>query len=132
MANISVSMQKSLLDWSLGGATPTRPAAQWAGLATGAPTSVASSEVGTGSGYARQTMAFGAAGTPAGSGTATNASNVTFSFNSGQSITGVFVADGSATGAGTMLYFGNLAVPRTVNATDQLVISSGALTITLA
>ena len=133
MANISVSMQKSLLDWACGGATPTRPGAQFAGLATGAPTSAASSEIATGSGYVRQTMVFGAAGTPSGSGTVTNNANVTFGpFSTAQSITGIFIADTVSSGAGTMLFFGNLTTPRTVGSGDSLVVASAALTITLA
>lgn len=132
MANISQAMTKSLLDWSLLGATPTRPTSVFAGLATGAPTSVASSEIGTGSGYARSIMSFGAAGTPSGSGTATNNAGVTFGpFSSAQSISGVFIVDNVATAAGTMLYQGNLTTARTVNPGDQLVFASAALTITL-
>jgi len=133
MANISVSMQKSMLDWALNGATPTRPAAVFAGLATGAPSSIASSEIATGSGYTRQTMGMGAAGTPAGSGTSTNTGAVTFGpFSTAQSITGIFLADTVSSNAGTMLFFGNLATARTVSAGDSLVVASGALTITLA
>jgi hypothetical protein len=133
MANISQAMMKSLLDWSLNGATPTRPVGAFAGLATGAPTSVASSEIAVGSGYVRGTMPFGAAGTPSGSGTATNNAAVTFGpFSSNQSISGIFVADTVSSGAGTMLYFGLLTTARTVGVGDQLVVGSAALTITLA
>jgi hypothetical protein len=132
MANISQAMTKSLLDWSLLGATPTRPAATFAGLSLGAPSSISSSEIATGSGYARQTMVFGAAGTPTSSGTATNNANVTFGpFSTGQSITGIFLADTVSSNAGTLLYFGNLTTARTVNAGDTLVVGSAALTVTL-
>jgi hypothetical protein len=133
MANISQTMQKSMLDWALNGASPARPAAPNAGLSLGAPTSVSSSEIGTGSGYARTAMGMGAAGTPAGSGTATNTAAVTFGpFSTAQSITGIFLVDNVTTGSGTMLFFGNLATARTVSAGDSLVVASGALTITLA
>jgi hypothetical protein len=132
MANISQVMTKSLLDWALQGATPTRPAAVFGGLATGSPTSIASSEIAIGSGYTRQTCPFGAAGTPAGSGTATNASAITFGpFSSAQSISGIFLADTVSSGAGTMLFMGLLTTARTVSAGDSLVVASAALTVTL-
>lgn len=133
MANIALAMQKSMLDWALNGATPARPAGPFAGLALGAPSSISSSEIATGSGYARQTMAMGAAGTPASSGTVTNNANVTFGpFSTAQSITGIFLADTVSSGTGTMLFFGNLTTARTVQPGDSLVVGSAALTITLA
>lgn len=133
MANISQAMQKSLLDWCLNGATPTRPGGCFAGLALGAPTSVASSEVATGSGYARQSATMGAAATPAGSGSASNQNAMTFGpFSSSCVISGLFLADTVSSGAGTMLWFGNLATVRTPLVGDSLVVAAGALSITLA
>lgn len=134
MPNISQTMSKNILDWTLGGAAPARPAVPpYCGLALGSPTSVSNSEIGTGSGYTRQVMTFGAGGTPAGSGTATNVSNVTFgSFLTAQSISGIFINDSVSSGAGTYLYYGTLTTARTVNAGDSLVVASGALTVTLS
>jgi len=133
MANVSQAMMKSLLDWSLNGATPTRPGGPFAGLALGSPTSVSSSEIATGSGYARQTSPFGAAGTPTSSGTATNNAAFTFGpFSTAQSISGIFVSDTVSSNAGTLLYAGLLSAARTVQAGDSLVVASGALTITMA
>ena len=133
MANIAQPMQKSMLDWSLGGATPTRPVGQFLGLSLSAPTSIASNEVATGSGYIRSSCAFGAAGTPTSSGTATNASALTFGpFSSSAVLNGLFVADTVSSNAGTGLFYGALATVRTVLVGDSLVIGSAALTITLA
>lgn len=133
MANVMQPMMKSLLDWSLGGATPTRPAAQFVGLATGSPTSAASSEIATGSGYTRQTVTFGAAGTPASSGTATNVNAMTFGpFSTAQSISGLFIADTVSSNAGTGLYAGLLSAARTVQSGDSLVVASGALTVSMS
>jgi len=133
MANVSVFLQKSLLDWSLGGAAPTAPTAWFCGLATAAPTSAASSEIATGSGYTRQTALFGAAGTPAGSGTAVNTAAMTFGpFSSAQSISGIFIANTVSSNAGTGLYFGLLSAARTVQPGDSLVVASGALVVTMA
>lgn len=134
MANVSQQMMRDLLDWSLGGAAPTRPTAWFVGLALGSPTSVASSELGTGSGYARVTAGtFGAAGTPSGSGTVTNTVAMTFGpFSNAQSISGLFINNNSATGAGTMLYAGLLSAARTVQSGDSLVIASGALVVSMS
>lgn len=133
MANIMVAMQKSMLDWALGGATPTRPGAQFVGISLAAPTSAASNEVATGSGYTRQTCTFAAAGTPSSSGTASNANAMTFGpFSSSAAMTGLFVADTVSSAAGTGLFFGNLTTARTPLPGDSLVIAIGALTISLS
>lgn len=135
MSNISQYMQKAMLDWSLGGATPTRPVGQFVGLATAAPSSLSNSsaEVATGSGYVRQSVAFGAAATPASSGSASNNAANTFGpFSSSQAISGLFISDTVSSGAGNMLYFGNLSTPRTPLPGDSLIIAAGALSITLA
>lgn len=132
MAGIGLWAQKNMLDWVLKGATPTVPPGVFCGLAGAAPTSVASSEIGTGSGYARQTAAFGAALTPASSGSASNATAMTFGpFSSSAAITGLFLSDTVSSNAGNMLWFGNLTTARTPLPGDSLVIAIGALQITL-
>lgn len=134
MANLSTYTQKALLDWMLLGATPSRPAALFCGLALTAPTSVASNEVGTGSGYARQTASFGAAITTAGNvGSASNQAAMTFGpFSSSAVISGLFLADNGSSGAGTGLMFGNLSTVRTPLAGDSLVLAVGALSVTIS
>lgn len=132
MSNIGLWAQKNMLDWVLKGATPVVPPGVFCGLALGAPTSIASSEVGTGSGYTRQTAVFGAAATPASSGSASNATAMTFGpFSSSAAITGLFLADTVSTAAGNQLWFGNLTTARTPLPGDSLVIAIGALQITL-
>lgn len=134
MANIAQYGSKAMLDWVLLGATPTRPASVNGGLSLGAPSSTSGSEITIASGYARSALGFVAASTPSGSAQATNTAAVTFGpFSSAQSISGLQVWDtitGTAN-AGNMLWYGNLAVARTVGIGDSLVVASGALTITL-
>lgn len=131
MANISAYMQKAMLDWTLQGATPTRPAALWAGLAAGTPTSVSGSEIGTLTGYSRITALFGAAASPAGS--ASNTAAMTFGpFSSVGSILGLQLWDGSPVASSTMLWYGTLQTARTIGIGDTLIVTSGALIITLA
>lgn len=129
MAGIAAYAEKAMLDWVLGGATPTRPGAWSVNLSLGAPTSVSGSEIATGSGWSRQTAVFSAASSPAGS--SVNSGAMTF----GPALTaavfsGLQVWDTVATG-GNMLWYGTLATPRTLGVGDSLVIAAGALTVTL-
>jgi hypothetical protein len=132
MANIAAYMEKAMLDWGLGGATPTRPAAWAIGLSLGSPTSISGSEITTGSGYARQTGIFGAAASPAGS--ASNNSACTFGpFSGAASVSGLQVWDSMLSlNSGNMLYEGLLATARTIGVGDSLVLAVGALTIALS
>jgi hypothetical protein len=134
MANLATSMQKSLLDWMLKGATPVSPAGVFVGLSLVAPTSAASSEVGTGSGYTRQSGSFAAAVTTTGNvGSASNSLAMTFGpFSSSCVINGLFLADTVSSAAGTGLLFGNLATVRTPLAGDSLVLAIGALAVTIS
>jgi hypothetical protein len=133
MANIGLWSQKNMLDFVLKGAAPSAPPGVFIGLSLGTPLSNASSEVGTGSGYVRQSGVFGAAATPASSGSASNNSAATFGpFSSSAVISGLFLADSVSSNAGNMLWFGNLATVRTPLAGDSLILAIGALGITLA
>jgi hypothetical protein len=133
MAGIGLWAQKAMLDFTLKGASPTAPPGVYCGLSLTAPSSVASNEVATGSGYVRQSAIFGAAATPASSGSASNNSAMTFGpFSSSAAITGLFLADTVSSNTGNMLWFGNLTTPRTPLTGDSLVIAVGALQITLA
>lgn len=130
MANISAYLAKQTLDWHFGGAAATQPAARWAGLAWGAPTSVGGSELNTSIGYSRLTALFGAAASPAGS--ASNTAAMTFGpFSSIMSILGLHLWDGSPVGSSNMLWYGTLATHRTVAPGDSLVVAPGALVTTL-
>ncbi len=131
MAAIGAYAEKAMLDWVLGGATPTRPASWGVGLSVGTPTSVSGSEIATGSGYTRQVVAFAAAASPAGS--ASNTGAMTFGpFSTGCTVQALQVWDTTAATAGNMLWYGLLATARTLGAGDSLVINAGALTITLS
>lgn len=131
MPAISAYMCKALLDWNLGGAAATQPAARFAGLASGVPTSVAGSELAAASGYARQTSLFGAAASPAGSASITAA--MTFGpFSSAGPIVGIQLWNGGTAGANDMMWYGTLQTARTVAPGDLLIVAAGALTVTLS
>lgn len=131
MANIASYNQKAMLDWNLGGATPTQPASRLAALSLGTPTTVSGSEVLPNSGYLRQTALFSAAASPAGS--ASNTAAMTFGpFSSSAAIQGLVLYDTSAFTAGNMLWYGTLLTARTVLTGDTLTVAAGALLITLS
>jgi hypothetical protein len=131
MPAISAYAEKAMLDWVLGGATPTRPANWWLGLDVGTPTSVSASEMGTLTGYSRLTVSMGAANSPAG--TASNQNGMTFGpFSSVGSALGVTLWDGSPVASSDQLWYGTLATARTFNIGDTLIFAPGALTLTLS
>lgn len=134
MANLMTYTQKALLDWMLQGASPTRPAALYCGLSLTAPTSVASNEVATGSGYLRQSALFAAGVTTAGNvGSASNSAAMTFGpFSSSCVVSGLFLADTVSSNAGTGIMYGNLSTVRTPLAGDSLVLAVGALSVTIS
>lgn len=103
MANVSVYARKAMLDWVLGGATPTRPSAWWVGLSYGAPTSVSGSEIA----FSRATLTAAAANTSNGI-LASNAASVAFASQIyASTVSGYQVWDASA--GGNMLWFGLLS-----------------------
>ena len=128
MAAVSAYAAKATLDWLLGGAAATEPAAWGVGLSLGVPSSVSGSEITTGSGYARQTMVMPAAASPAG--TVKNTASMSFGpFSGAASITGIQIWDTILTlDSGNMLMYGVLSTARTVGIGDSLIVASGALT----
>jgi hypothetical protein len=131
MANIGAFAAKQTLDWQLGGAGAiTQPASRLGALSLGTPSSVSGSEVGTNSGYARQTALFGAAASPAGS--ASNTAAMTFGpFSSSNAIQGLLIYDTISINSGNIWWYGTLLTARTVLPGDTLVVAAGALIATL-
>ncbi len=136
MANIGLWAQKNMLDWVLLGAAPSKPPGTYVGLSLGAPTYQSMSEVGAGSGYSRIGAAstwFTPATTGGGIGTTWNATAATYGpFSTSGAISGLFVVDNATSATPNMLWYGNLATPRTPLAGDSLVLASSALVITLS
>lgn len=131
MSNIGAFAEKAMLDWVLGGATPTQPASRLAALSLGTPTSVSGSEVGSNSGYARQTALFGAAASPAGS--ASNTASMLFGpFSSSNAIQGLLIYDTISINSGNIWWYGTLLTARTVLSGDTLVVPVGGLIIILS
>jgi hypothetical protein len=120
-----------MLDWVLGGAAATQPGSRLAALSLGTPSSVSGSEVGSNSGYARQTALFGGAASPAGS--ASNTAAMTFGpFSSSNAIQGLLIYDTISINSGNIWWYGTLLTARTVLPGDTLVVAAGALIATLS
>jgi hypothetical protein len=131
MAAVTGYCSKLLLDYVLLGASPVRPSNNSVGLSVGTPTSAAASEIGTGSGYARQNPGFGAADTAGQS--ASNASAMTFGpFSAGCTVAALQIWNTNASTGGSHMLFGQLATARTLGAGDSLVINAGALVCTMS
>ena len=134
MANVGQYLQKAVLDWVLGGAAATQPSSRLMGLSLGTPlaTNISPycSEVGSASGYARQTALFGAAASPQGS--ASNTATISFGpFSTSNAIQGAFLADTVSIFSGNLLWYGTLLTARTVLPGDTLVVAPGNLLVTL-
>lgn len=130
MSALSDYSEKLLLDWLMTTGAATRPTGWFIGLFTAAPSDSGGGTEVSGSGYARQSVAFAAATSPGG--TTNNSAAVSFTANGGNwgTIThiGIFTA---ATG-GNLLWHGALSASRTINDGDTLSFAIGAITITLA
>jgi hypothetical protein len=101
------------------------------GLSLGVPSSISGSEIGTASGYTRQSAFFNQ-GT---GGSVILTQGVTFGpFSTQATITGIDVFDTVTTAAngGNLLWYGTLATAQTVVVGASLVINSAGLTISLS
>jgi len=134
MANITAYGAKAMLDWVLGGATPTRPTDRYAALMYGTPNFTGGgqgTEYSSNQGYSRATALFSAAASPAGS--ASNTAGMTFGpFSSSSAIQGMMITDTFSIWSGNNLWYGTLLTARTVLPGDTLVVAPGQLLITLA
>ncbi len=140
MGNLSALMAKQTLDWSLASAAPLQVAGNFVGLASVAISSTATTgewatNIYIAGNYAHVTASMGAAAQVAGSASASNAANIVFgpvSVN-GLVASGIFLNDQAVSGAaGTFLYWGSLAAPRTLTSGDTITFVAGALSITMA
>lgn len=132
MANVSAYAAKAMLDWLLGGATPTRPGTgQHAlGLSFGTPSSTSGSECSV-TGYSRRVMNLAAAASPAGS--ASNGGSVAFTVLSACTLVGWQLWDTQlASNSGNMLFQGLLSASSVMASADTLTFAIGAVKISLA
>jgi hypothetical protein len=127
--NLSDWAENALMDWLMGGASPTRPTTRYVAMHTGDPSETGgSNEVGAGVGYARQAMTFAASS----SGASSNASNITFGPASGAgfgTVTHISIWDASS--GGNCLWKGALGAGQAVAAGVTYTIVTGDLDLAL-
>jgi len=130
MAALSDYAEKLLLDWSMTGGSATRPTAWYVALYTVAPSdSGGGTEVSTG-GYARQTVAFAAA--TSGAGTTSNTGDVSWTASGDAFGTVVAIGIHDAVSGGNLLWHGNMTASKTIADGDTLEFSTGNIDLTLA
>lgn len=128
MSALSNYAENELLDHLLGTGAFTSPSTVYLALFTSDPTDAGSGTEVSGSGYARQACAFGAAS----GGTASNTAEETFTASGGNFGTITHVGIFDAATSGNLLLHGALATSRTVNDGESLVFAIGSIDVTLA
>ena len=133
MAAISTYLQNALLNGTLKNSAYSPSTTVYVGLHSANPTASTSTALSneiSGNAYVREAAAWG---TASGGSVSTNAT-ITWpqaSPSGWGTVSYISIWDSSTLGAGNLLYFGALASSITVNATDQVSILSGNLTVSL-
>lgn len=130
MAALSDYAEKLLLDWMMTTGSATRPTAWYVALYTAAPSDSGGGTEVSGSGYARQSVAFDAAATPGGTTSNTGAVSFTASGGSWGTVTHIGIFDAST--SGNLLWHGAMTASKTVNDGDTLEFSIGNIDLTIA
>jgi hypothetical protein len=121
------ALDKSALDWVLGGAAPARPGGRWLSFATGSPNANGASD---GAATPRCTVTFAAANSPQNSVTNLNAISATVSGAAAQTFLGWNLYDSSA--GGVRLAYGTCTAAIGCKSGDNPSLSAGALKLTLS
>jgi hypothetical protein len=120
-------LDKSSLDWVLGGASPTRPSGRWLSFATGTPNNAGASDGGA---TPRCTVTFAAANSPQNSATNLNAISATVSGVAAFTFVGWNLYDSSA--GGVRLAHGTCTAAIGCKSGDNPSLPAGALVLTLS
>ena len=129
MSAMSDYLENKFLDHFLGTASTSAPAAVYIGLHTADPTDAGTGAEVSGSGYARQAMAFGASS----GGTASNSGAVEFpAANGGDwgTITHIGIYDAST--SGNLLFHSALTASKTISDGDIFKVAASGVDITAA
>ena len=130
MAALSDHAEKLILDWMMTAGAAARPSAWYVALYTAAPSDAGGGTELSGSGYAREAVAFAAA--TSGTGTTSNTGVVIFTADGGDwgSVTHMGIHDASS--GGNLLWHGSLAAAKTVADGDTLEFAVGNIDLTVA
>jgi hypothetical protein len=128
MSQMSNYLENKLVDHSLGTTTYTKPTNVYLALYTTNPTDADSGTEVSGSGYARQVLAF----TAGSNGVSSNSASVTFTASGGSFGTVAYVGIRDALTTGNLLYYGAMTTSRTISDGESLVFDIGSIVVTLA
>lgn len=128
MSQLSDWSEVALLDWLMGGATPTRPTNRYLALFTAAPSDSGGGTEMSGGGYARQAVTCGAAS--GGTCSNSNAPSFTISGVNPAAFTHIGIFDASS--GGNLLWHGPLAASKDLDDGDTINFAVGELDFTLA
>ncbi len=129
MSAMSNYLENKFLNHFLGTSSTSAPSNVYIGLHTADPTDAGTGAEVSGSGYARQAMAFGASS----SGTASNSGAVEFPAASGGNwgtITHIGIYDASS--SGNLLFHAALTASKTINNGDIFKVAASGVDITAA
>jgi len=130
MAALSDHSENLLLNWLMTTDSVTRPTAWYLALFTAAPSDSGGGTEVSGSGYSRQTIAFGtASGT---GGTTSNTGDVSFTASGGSFGTVSHVGIFDASTGGNLLWHGAMTASKTIADGDTLEFSTGNVDLTIA
>jgi hypothetical protein len=130
MAALSDYAEKLLLDWMMTTGTATRPTSWYVALYTAAPSDSGGGTEVSGAGYARQSVAFDAASSPAG--TTSNSADVSFTAVGGDYGTVTHMGIFDASTGGNLLWHGVLSASKTVEDGDTITFTAGNIDLTMA
>jgi hypothetical protein len=130
MAALSDYAEKLLLDWMMTTGTATRPTSWYVALYTAAPSDSGGGTEVSGAGYARQSVTFDAASSPAG--TTSNSADVSFTAVGGDYGTVTHMGIFDASTGGNLLWHGVLSASKTVEDGDTITFTAGNIDLTMA
>lgn len=125
-ANLANYAETAVVDWLMGGATPSRPSARYVALHTGDPTDSGSSNELSGYGYARQAATFAAAS----SGASSTTGAITFTAAGGNWGAIGYCSIWDASTSGNCLWQG-ACTSKTINDGDSYQFAAGALAVSI-
>lgn len=130
MAALSDHAEALLLNWLMTTGSATRPTNWYVALYTAAPSDSGGGTEVSGSGYSRQSVTFGAASSPGGTTSNTNAVSFTAAGGNFGTVTHIGIFDNSS--GGNLLWHGSMTASKTVNDGDTLEFSIGNIDLTIA
>lgn len=130
MAALSDHAEALLLDWLMTTGSATRPTNWYVALYTAAPSDSGGGTEVSGNGYSRQSVTFGAASSPGGTTSNTNAVSFTAAGGNFGTVTHIGIFDNSS--GGNLLWHGSMTASKTVNDGDTLEFSIGNIDLTIA